>query len=1746
MPRKNLFNAYSAYRKNPLDTDQRGAVIQILVDRVDLTEAQANKVADRIDQQLEAAGYDELPSVDYFNQIFRGIVKKIVALKKEKEEREPDFEPAVDYPKPVLYKGQIKEAMQAINALSFMVDVLHDEGPVKGGGAAQTAQKERSNSRRRASLSSRRRSTRRNPYRAAAPVRGYRTNPFLPSDQDPLSIYRARLNRPGKAPLTSLEHLRAARLLRSHVKGMQAKPDFDSAQINTIVAILTGTAIDENEAGKYGWKVPQEDQRLGPNDYLIVHPESGSVQFEVKGDIEGLFVWKWDGGDHFEIQFPHYDDPDENESDEKTVESKATLKNLRLAPPGEKGVSKKQLLNVYRFADKMKDRGYSVKAVDRPRGQYIGLALRCETSAGKEVAIAFIEAGKTLSNKSMIEFGARLGVAWRSWASVGDSNVRLGQPSGILTGKLSASDVEKVSSFFSALQRERVPIEELAAKVQNNAEYAVGQSGGVVSDSLIGAVGVIDAVRGKVERIIGIPQETPNHPVKYIYKAKPGDVVVSLPGSCLPFLVAMEGNGQTCDIYLGVKATKSDATRSDALDFRSAFLYKSKIPYSSSKLVWPRLDRRMVKSTKGSAIKYKLSGSNVKSAATVDWNSVARISIPNLEYFLQGLQNMVTGVDRLNDKQYFTLFSGKFYELDQSYSNTPKVFTVYSDVGYLFIPLMVALYRGMMGKTVAQRADTDSFGNTTFTLALSEASPTPFIADNQPVPVGAGRIDSSVVKSLATGRKITAPGLDPELKKAIKTLLPPPSFQYRFTETVAGKVGEAAKKVRRSFKPYPYQKIGIAFIHAAMGRAMIGDEMGLGKTIQALGALSLDPSPTTGQSMLPALIICPPTVMGSWAKECKRWLPHLSVAPEVKKKPQKADISIMSWGVVKDAWETNEGRYNTIIVDEAHYGKRLLKNTGRKAAPDIRDVYAGNFQRSGKGTPFTMRTFGFVRMCQSAPHAILLSGTLMENGGKDAENLWTYLHALDPDRFASNRSFIKQNFSDGKLIDVTKFRQDFNQYHIRRMKSTVGEQVNLGCLYDPSYGASDPGCAGSEDEIEVITVEGADPRSNRRSRKPRRKPRRNRRRMRRNASSGYLRVGKTKRIIKGYLEFTEQQKEIYKSIDAGMIEKIKQAKRDRAIDRAIKTITKGGKPDLTRLPQVVSNINVDLSEEDPRKIAKVAIAVYHYLRESVGQLKIPNAIEWVANSVFIDKEPCIVWVDQRKVAKEIAAGLDAAQKGGSRIKYAMVIGGVPAKTRTQIVDDFQEGKIDVIIASRAMKEGVTLTRCNRALFAEMWWVGAWMSQAEDRIFRIGQERDCVIEYLLAPGTIDDAMWDKVAAKKATQSMVFGSEEFKQGTEDVSADNVAEATNMSEKEREEFNQQVKEELAKIQEDIDSGELSAEDQKEAVDEAERLEGQNLIVEVTVKIMDQMLEEARQREIDSANTAIYITEQEVYDKIMEMGLKEVSYSLTRKGVNWADEYLLKKSYSDALADLGKLNFVSITAARRDALAALEEMQKEGIKATTKAIKESYENGTRLVKALIGLIESPNRKVRETLTYKGGVALNTNQQAMLEAMQEIAGTRTTDKLSIPQILQVANRNLEYIGRKSKYTVSPVKKALKGLVENGLVTKEEKALDFRQNSRKNTLSARAVRNLMSKPIPSNLQRAFKKNASKYGYNIVQNKASDLAVNLPLVPVNQSVVAYNELADLMEQIEESGGAVPEHIEKIAANAYRTLSKLYTS
>lgn len=100
-------------------------------------------------------------------------------------------------------------------------------------------------------------------------------------------------------------------------------------------------------------------------------------------------------------------------------------------------------------------------------------------------------------------------------------------------------------------------------------------------------------------------------------------------------------------------------------------------------------------------------------------------------------------------------------------------------------------------------------------------------------------------------------------------------------------------------------------------------------------------------------------------------------------------------------------------------------------------------------------------------------------------------------------------------------------------------------------------------------------------------------------------------------------------------------------------------------------------------------------------------------------------------------------------KTVVMDGRTPPHKRTEIVDTFQSGGIDCLIAGMdAAGEGITLHRADTCLFLEMATKPSTIRQARDRLHRIGQKSTVQAIYLVADNPVDrffrDLCLDKAA------------------------------------------------------------------------------------------------------------------------------------------------------------------------------------------------------------------------------------------------------------------------------------------------------------------------------------------------------------------------------------------------------------------
>jgi hypothetical protein len=127
---------------------------------------------------------------------------------------------------------------------------------------------------------------------------------------------------------------------------------------------------------------------------------------------------------------------------------------------------------------------------------------------------------------------------------------------------------------------------------------------------------------------------------------------------------------------------------------------------------------------------------------------------------------------------------------------------------------------------------------------------------------------------------------------------------------------------------------------------------------------------------------------------------------------------------------------------------------------------------------------------------------------------------------------------------------------------------------------------------------------------------------------------------------------------------------------------------------------------------------------------------------------------ERDQAQRHASGTRTTHKlsSGQTQTYRVVTidGRDSGDARQDAVDAFQNDPETRVIVGTigAMGVGLTLTAASTVIFAELDWVPANLSQAEDRCHRIGQDNSVLVQHLVFDGSLDAKMAHFVAAKQA--------------------------------------------------------------------------------------------------------------------------------------------------------------------------------------------------------------------------------------------------------------------------------------------------------------------------------------------------------------------------------------------------------------
>jgi SWI/SNF-related matrix-associated actin-dependent regulator 1 of chromatin subfamily A len=183
----------------------------------------------------------------------------------------------------------------------------------------------------------------------------------------------------------------------------------------------------------------------------------------------------------------------------------------------------------------------------------------------------------------------------------------------------------------------------------------------------------------------------------------------------------------------------------------------------------------------------------------------------------------------------------------------------------------------------------------------------------------------------------------------------------------------------------------------------------------------------------------------------------------------------------------------------------------------------------------------------------------------------------------------------------------------------------------------------------------------------------------------------------------------------------------------IAELRNSGKTDTEEYRLAVQNLRAG-ALADFTEIAK--------LRHETAIKKLPSVVEMVSDAAE-NEGSVVVFAHHTDVLDGIVEGIRKAGFTAEKLD-----GSTSMEKRQQIVDDFQAGKINVFVGGmKAAGVGITLTKASHVIFAELDWTPATIAQAEDRLHRIGQINNVLVQHIVFDGSIDSMLAKKLIDKE---------------------------------------------------------------------------------------------------------------------------------------------------------------------------------------------------------------------------------------------------------------------------------------------------------------------------------------------------------------------------------------------------------------
>lgn len=204
------------------------------------------------------------------------------------------------------------------------------------------------------------------------------------------------------------------------------------------------------------------------------------------------------------------------------------------------------------------------------------------------------------------------------------------------------------------------------------------------------------------------------------------------------------------------------------------------------------------------------------------------------------------------------------------------------------------------------------------------------------------------------------------------------------------------------------------------------------------------------------------------------------------------------------------------------------------------------------------------------------------------------------------------------------------------------------------------------------------------------------------------------------------------------------------IDRLSDKMLQRMKHDVLDLPEKQRNyryIDIDLKEYwdrwveyvndyeqrtgKPFSVETAHLTELNVLRNVASQLKVDQIIEFTKDLIAKGKK-VILFTGYTKTADKFEEAFP---------KNVKIVGGMTDNGRDKAVQDFQNNpEIEVAICNiKAAGVGLTLTSATEVIMADLQWLPSDHFQAEDRSYRIGQDKNVSVWYFIANETHEEAV-----------------------------------------------------------------------------------------------------------------------------------------------------------------------------------------------------------------------------------------------------------------------------------------------------------------------------------------------------------------------------------------------------------------------